>query len=63
MAELVQSGLSDQSHRHVAVTDIEVEGAGPVPAERLMGIEEFLDMPAFGKVLGEGLDFRMRPSG
>jgi hypothetical protein len=63
LAELVQSALSEESHRHVAVTDMEVEGAGPIPAESLMGIEELLDMPAFREVLSEGLDFRMRTSG
>jgi len=32
--------------------DIEVQGAGAFPAEGLIGIKEFLDMPALGIVDG-----------
>jgi hypothetical protein len=53
LAELVAGGLGDEGHRHLPEANIEVEGAGAFPAESLLGIEEFLDMPALGVVDGQ----------
>ena len=45
-SELVTDGLGDESHRHLTEANVEVQGAGAFPTEMLIGIEEFLDMPA-----------------
>jgi hypothetical protein len=49
-AQLVKRGLSNQGHRHLAVADVEVQSSSAFPAERLMSIEELLDVPPLGVV-------------
>ena len=56
LAELVGGGLSDESQGHLAVPDMEVEGSGAVPAERLIGLEELFNVPAFGIVVTKEWD-------
>ena len=55
-AQWVDGGLGEKGQGHVAVADVEVERAGAFPAERLVGVEEFFDVPAVGEVAGEGVD-------
>ena len=47
LAELADGGLGDEARRHLAVADVEVGGSRSFPAECLMGVEEFFDMPSF----------------
>jgi hypothetical protein len=47
--------LGQQGHAHLSVTDVEVQRAGMPPAEGLMGVEELLHVPAFGKLTGQGI--------
>lgn len=57
LAQLVNGGLGEQSHGHLSVADVEVEGSSALPAESLIEFEELLDMPALGIGDGEILDF------
>lgn len=57
LAQLVNGGLGEQSHGHLSVADVEIEGSGALPAEGLIEFEEFFDMPALGIGNGEILDF------
>ncbi len=56
LARLVEDGLGDEGEGHGAVADVEVESAGAVPAKGLIGVEEFFDVPALGKVGGQGME-------
>src|SRR4029078_4639059 len=58
LPELMNHRLGEQGHSHLAVADVQVEGASPLPTEVLIELEKLLDMPAFGKLLGHGLHFR-----
>jgi hypothetical protein len=53
----MNSGLSKKGHGHVAVSDMEIEGAGAVPSEGLVGVEEFFHMPPSRVLFDEGLNF------
>ena len=55
--QLIGNSLSNKGHRHLAKSDIEVQGAGSFPAEILVGIEEFLDVPSLGIMDTEVQDF------
>lgn len=57
LAGLVEDGLGDEGQGHGAVADVKVECAGAVPAEGLVGVEEFFDVPALGEVGGQALEF------
>jgi hypothetical protein len=50
LAELGADGLGDERRGHLPEANIKVEGAGALPAESLIGVEEFLDRPALGIV-------------
>ena len=52
LAELRKGRLGDQGQAHLPVADMEVEGAGPLPPERLMDAEELFDVPALGVIAG-----------
>ena len=56
-AQLVEQCLCDQGRRHLPVADVEVQGSRAVPAQGLMRVEELLDVPAFGIVQRQGIDF------
>ena len=56
LAELIDRRLGDQRHRHLAVADVEIARPCPIPAQRLMGVEELLHMPSLGEVPGQLLD-------
>ena len=53
LAKLVTGGLGDEGHGHLTKADVEVQGTGTFPAQGLIGIEEFLDMPALRVVDGQ----------
>jgi hypothetical protein len=57
LAQPMDRRLSDQGHRHLAITDVEIAGPCPVPAQGLKGVEELLDMPTLGEFAGQRLDF------
>ncbi len=57
LAQLVKRGLGNQSEAHVALADISIEGAGPLPAQGLMDIEELFDVPELGEMQGEIVNF------
>jgi hypothetical protein len=63
LAELVACGLGNESRGHLAEANIEVHGAGALPAEVLIGIEELLDMPALRIMDGQVDDFVAITSG
>ena len=44
----MKTGLCQESHGHASIANVEVEGAGAFPAQGLIGVEEFLDMPTLG---------------
>ncbi len=50
LAEWGADGLGDERQGPLPEANIKVEGAGALPAESLIGVEEFLDMPALGIV-------------
>jgi len=50
LAELLRRRLGQQRHGHVPVANVQVERARPLPAQSLVEIEEFLDMPPLRKV-------------
>jgi len=56
LASLVEDGLGDECEGHGAVADVEVEGAGAVPTEGLVGVEEFFDVPALGEIGGQAME-------
>ena len=56
LAKLIDRRLGDQGHRHLAITNVEIARPRPVPAQRLMGVEELLHMPSLGKFAGQLLD-------
>src|SRR5689334_20908382 len=51
LPELMNHRLGEQGHSHLAVADVQVEGASPLPTEVLIELEKLLDMPAFGELL------------
>jgi hypothetical protein len=53
LAKLVTDRLGDEGHGHLTEADVEVQSAGAFPAQGLIGIEEFLDMPALRVVDGQ----------
>jgi len=57
LTQLMEDGLSHEGERHLAVANMEVEGAGALPAQGLVVVEELLDVPAFGEIEDEALDF------
>jgi hypothetical protein len=57
LTELGTSSLSEESHGHLAVTDVEVLCACAMPAEGLIGAEELLTVPTFGVFNGEWIQF------
>ena len=57
LSELMKSRLRHEGHAHVSVADMEIEGAGAVPSQRLVGVEEFFDVPSFGIIVDEGGEF------
>lgn len=63
LTELMDGRLSDESQGHLSVSDMEIEGAGPIPPEGLVGMEEFFNMPPFGIVFDEDLKFVAIPCG
>jgi len=50
LAQLMEAGLGQEGEGHAPVADVEIMGAGLLPAEFLMVVKKFLDMPAFGKI-------------
>jgi len=46
LPELMDCRLGHQGQRHVPVTNVQVEGARPLPAQSLVEFEKLLDMPA-----------------
>lgn len=57
MTQLVEAGLRDESQGHLGMTDVKVHRTGPFPTQVLTGMEELFDVPSFGIVDREGLDF------
>ena len=57
LLELVDESLSDQGHSHLTVSNMKVHGAGTVPSERLIGLEELFQVPSFGIFVGKGIGF------
>src|SRR5208337_4953331 len=49
LAKPIDRRLSDQGHRHLPITNVEIAGPCPVPAQCLMGIEELFHVPPLGK--------------
>src|SRR3990172_12427571 len=39
-------GLSDQGHRHLPITDIQIQGACAMPSQSLVVIEKLLNVPS-----------------
>ena len=56
LSQGMEAGLSQEGEGHASVADVEVEGSGAFPAEGLIGVEEFFDVPALGVMDGEVLD-------
>ena len=52
----MNGGLSDKGHSHMTVPDMEVESAGPLPAQGLIGVKKFFAVPAFRIVLNWIID-------
>ena len=63
LTELVDGCLGDEGQRHLSISYMEIECARPIPSEGLIGMEEFFDMPAFGIVFDEELEFVAVPCG
>jgi hypothetical protein len=53
----MEGGLGDPGHGQMPVADIQVEGAGAVPAQRMVEFEELFDRPALRVVPGQDGDF------
>ena len=47
----------------MAIADVEVVRASPVPSEGLIGVEKLLNVPSFGIVTGESIGFIVVSSG
>jgi len=56
LAQLVEGSLGQEGEGHAPAADVQIRGACLLPAQFLMIVKKFLDMPAFGKVLGQGGD-------
>ena len=48
---------ASRHHAEMSIANVEIEGAGAVPAQRLIELEELLDVPTLRKVLGQGGNF------
>lgn len=57
LPQLMNGRLGNEGHGGLSVADVQVKGAGAFPSQRLIGIEEFFDMPALWKLLGKNLNF------
>jgi len=57
LAQHIGGGLGEKGQGHTAVPDVQVEGAGPVPAEGLVVVKKLFDMPALRVVAGKAFDF------
>lgn len=53
LAQLVHESLRNHRQGHLAIADVQVEGAGPLPAEGLIELKKLLDVPTIRVVLGE----------
>lgn len=52
-SELVTHSLSNERHGHLAKANVEIHRAGAFPAERLIGVEEFFDVPTLRVIDGQ----------
>jgi hypothetical protein len=50
-SQLIDRSLGKKCHCRLPVTNVEIASPGPVPAKRLMGVEELLHMPPLGEIL------------
>ena len=57
LAELVEERLGQQGQSHLPEADVEIQGAGALPAEGLLETVKLLEVPTIGKVLGQGRHF------
>ena len=55
LAQPVNDGLGHQRHAYLAVANVQVQRAPAVPAQGLVGIKEFFDVPALG-IVGDQLN-------
>src|SRR5437879_13877382 len=61
LAQLVDNGLGDQGHCHLAQADMKIEGASALPTQVLVETEELLDVPALRKISRQGRHLRASP--
>jgi len=53
--QLMDGGLRNQGHRHLAIANIEIHRSRTAPAQRLIEVEEFLNVPSLVILVGQGL--------
>src|SRR5208283_820757 len=56
LAKPIDRRLSDQPHRHLAITNVEIACPCTIPTQCLVSIEEFLHMPSLGEFSGQLLN-------
>ena len=61
LAELMDERLGNQGQVHLPGANIQVECAGPFPAQVLLEAEELLNVPTVGKIAGQGWHPRAGP--
>src|SRR5260370_409056 len=49
-SQLVDDRLGNQRHAHLTVADVQVQRPGTFPAQGLIEVEEFFDVPAAGEL-------------
>ena len=57
LTHLMNGRLGQEGHAHLSITDVEIEGPGPLPAKGLVELKKFFDMPALWIMDREILDF------
>ena len=61
LAELMDEGLGHQGQAHLPGANIQIECAGSFPTQVLLEAEELLNVPAVGKIPGQGGHLRTGP--
>lgn len=56
-AQLMDGCLGNQGHGHLPIADVEIHRTGAFPTKGLIGVEELFDMPSFGEVDCQRIDF------
>lgn len=60
-SQLIDERLSDQGQGHLPQTNVKIERASTLPTQVLFEPEKLFDVPALGKIGGQGRYFRARP--